>query len=368
MSRKLRIVFFAHSFRSDWNNGNAHFLRGLARELGRLGHAVTCYEHSENWSHAHLIEVEGGRGAGSVEAFTVGYPDLRVELMHDRDGELRSLLRDADIALVHEWHAPEFMAKLLDARQGLGCKLLFHDTHHRASSSPEQIRRLQVDCFDGVIAFGEALRAIYRERFGLERVWTLHEAADTTVFFPQPKAKVNDVVWIGNWGDDERSMELCEYLVEPARRLKSYRFLVHGVRYPREGLAALRSASIAFHGYLPNLAAAAVYGESRLTLHVPRQHYAGAMVGIPTIRVFEALASGIPLISAPWEDSEALFRPGDFRMVHSGLEMGAAIEELLSDDAAAAQQAGAGRETILARHTCRNRAEEFTGICEEVLA
>jgi spore maturation protein CgeB len=92
------------------------------------------------------------------------------------------------------------------------------------------------------------------------------------------------------------------------------------------------------------------------------------MVGIPTIRVFEALASGIPLISAPWEDSEALFRPGDFRMVHSGLEMGAAIEELLSDDAAAAQQARAGRETILARHTCRHRAEEFTGICEEVLA
>jgi spore maturation protein CgeB len=33
--------------------------------------------------------------------------------------------------------------------------------------------------------------------------------------------------------------------------------------------------------------------------------------GIPTIRVFEALACGIPLVSAPWDDSEHLFRPGE---------------------------------------------------------
>src|ERR1700761_9106267 len=120
MSRKLRIVFFAHSFRSDWNNGNAHLLRGLARELGRLGHAVTCYEHSENWSHANLIEVEGELGVASVEAFARCYADLRVELLHGGDEELRSVLRNTDVALVHEWNAPEFMARLLDARQGLG--------------------------------------------------------------------------------------------------------------------------------------------------------------------------------------------------------------------------------------------------------
>ena len=92
---------------------------------------------------------------------------------------------------------------LLDVREKAGFKLLFHDTHHRASSSPEQIGLFGTDRFDGVIAFGEALRAIYRERFGLERVWTLHEAADTTVFKPHPgSAKKQDVVWIGNWGDD----------------------------------------------------------------------------------------------------------------------------------------------------------------------
>ena len=38
MPAKLRLAYFAHSFRSDWNNGNAHFLRGLMRAMVRMGH------------------------------------------------------------------------------------------------------------------------------------------------------------------------------------------------------------------------------------------------------------------------------------------------------------------------------------------
>jgi spore maturation protein CgeB len=44
-----------------------------------------------------------------------------------------------------------------------------------------------------------------------------------------------------------------------------------------------------------------------------------ALPGIPTIRVFEALACGIPLVSAPWDDAEGLFRPGeDFLVARDG--------------------------------------------------
>jgi spore maturation protein CgeB len=44
MNQKLNIALFAHSMVSDWNHGNAHFLRGLMRELVRMGHTVRCYE------------------------------------------------------------------------------------------------------------------------------------------------------------------------------------------------------------------------------------------------------------------------------------------------------------------------------------
>ena len=91
------------------------------------------------------------------------------------------------------------------------------------------------------------------------------------------------------------------------------------------------------------------------------------MSGIPTIRVFEALACGIPLISAPWQDSQGLFRPGDITFVRSGEQMATQIGRLLSDSPRADAQAASGLETVLARHTCAHRALELTNICYEVL-
>ena len=109
-------------------------------------------------------------------------------------------------------------------------------------------------------------------------------------------------------------------------------------------------------------------GASCLTVHIPRQQYSSAMRGIPTIRVFEALACGIPLISAPWEDCEALFTPGDFLMVDDSAGMQAAMQALLGNPELAKAQAAQGLATVRARHTCAHRADELTAICEEVCA
>lgn len=373
MLRKLRIAYFAHAVRSDWNNGNAHFLRGLLRALGQCGHNVRTFEPSDEWSIRNLRgEREGER---SLREFEETYPDLPVYTYDlagidvlDNFEHWRGLLRDIDIVILHEWNPPRMAEHLLALRESLGFRLLFHDTHHRASSSPEQIRSLRVDRTDGVLAFGEELRTIYRDRFNITRVWTFHEGADTTVFYPnRGAAKRTDAVWIGNWGDDERSAEICKFLLRPAAEIPERRFNVFGVRYPQQALTALKWAGVHYGGYLPNLDCPAVYAASRLTVHIPRQQYTQAMTGIPTIRVFEALACGIPLISAPWRDSESLFRPGDFWMVHTTGEMKEALRTLLIDERAAEQQAAQGLATVLARHTCSHRAEQLTSICEEVL-
>jgi spore maturation protein CgeB len=373
MSRKFRIAYFAHAIRSDWNNGNAHFLRGLLQSLRQCGNEVEIFEPADGWSIENLRQEE--KGDQSLRQFEDTYPDLHASTYSaaDLDGagaahRWRNTLRDIDIVIVHEWNPPQLAHHLLELREKLGFRLLFHDTHHRASSSPEQIRLFGTDRFDGVLAFGEALRTIYRDRFNIQRVWTLHEAADTTVFRPfSDVEKKRDVVWIGNWGDDERSTEICQFLLRPAEELQQYRFAIYGVRYPADALRALESAAVEYGGYLPNLESPAVYAESRITMHIPRQQYAGAMSGIPTIRVFEALACGIPLISAPWPDTERLFREGDFRLVRNTKESIAAMECLLRNEKVAVEQARRGRDTVLARHTCMHRAQELTAICEEVV-
>ncbi len=363
------ICMFVHSLRSDWNNGNAHFLRGLARGLVSLGHDVRTYEPQNGWSYENLLTEQ--KGAASLEQFAISYPELDVRL-YAPDQEMVKQLADellhADIVIVHEWCEPQVVAAVLELRDALGFKALFLDTHHRASSSPQEIERLQIRRFDGILAFGEALRRIYRDRLGMSRAWTLHEAADISRFHPLHRAKTTDCVWIGNWGDEERTRELHEYLIEPARALHLPNFEVYGVRYPEQAQRDLASAGIAYKGYLPNLSAACVYAHSMLTLHIPRQQYAEALAGIPTIRVFEALACGIPLVCSPWQDTEKLFDPHTFMMARNGKEMAAMISELLADSSAREQLAQAGLECILQRHTCAHRAEQLTEICEEVLA
>jgi spore maturation protein CgeB len=370
MTGKLSFRFFAHSWISDWNHGNAHFLRGLASELVKQGHEVRCYEERGGWSMLSLAQEGTEAVATAVLDFKRAFPNLDVR-QYSNDSGLGDFLvrelRGADVVVVHEWNSPEVVTNILALKAKLGFRALFHDTHHRAYTNPREVLRFPLEEFDGVLAFGEAIRKIYSEAFGVKRVWTFHEAADTSHFFPAQLDKDTDVTWIGNWGDEERTRELEEFLISPAAGLRDYKFVVHGVRYPNDALARLSQSGIEFRGYLPNLRAAEMYSRSRISLHVPRRFYANGLSGIPTIRVFEALAAGSPLVCSPWSDSEGLFRPGqDYICVTNKTAMIDELKNLLRDDAARQQLATCGLETIRARHTCAHRAQQLQEICREL--
>jgi spore maturation protein CgeB len=371
MSSRIRFRIFAHSWISDWNHGNAHFLRGLASELIRLGHEVRCYEELGSWSLNGLMK-EGEAGSMAVEQFRGEFPQLDVRFYQRGETLQESLaheLRDADIVIVHEWTDPHIANSILSFKTKFGFRALFHDTHHRACTNAGEILRFPLHLFDGVLAFGEPLRRIYLDGFGVPRAWTFHEAADIAHFHPIDDACDTDLVWIGNWGDEERTRELMEYLVEPVAELRNCKTLAYGVRYSEEGRRALAEAGIEYRGYLASLMTPQAYSRSALSLHVPRRQYTNGLSGIPTIRVFEALACGATLISAPWSDVEQLFRPGeDFIVVNSGSEMKTKIQRLLRDDSARRQIGANGRATILERHTCAHRAQQLVEICEGLSA
>jgi spore maturation protein CgeB len=370
MKDKLRFRCFAHSWVSDWNHGNAHFLRGLMHELVALGHEVRCYEQLGSWSLNNLVQQEGTRAIESIDSFRQTYRELDIRFYNDDanlDPFLRKELNGADIVIVHEWNEPHIVNTVLALKDELKFRALFHDTHHRAYTRPGEILRVQLNRFDGVLAFGEAIRRIYADGFGVPHAWTFHEAADVDTFKPLRLPKTMDVIWIGNWGDGERTSELEEFLIGPAEEPPKRRIVVHGVRYPKEALVRLAMGGIDFRGYLPNLSTPQAYAQARVALHVPRRQYSNGLSGIPTIRVFEALACGIPLICSPWTDVEGLFRPGeDYLIVPDGSFMKAEIERLLRDSRARHQIADNGLETIRSRHTCHHRAEQLLEICREI--
>jgi spore maturation protein CgeB len=369
---KIRFHIFAHSWVSDWNHGNAHFLRGLARELMVLGHSVTCYEQLGGWSLTNLVRQEGQRAVGAIDDFRREFSALNIQF-YNNDSTFHefaaSNLRAAEVVIIHEWNDPQVVNSILELKKTYGFKVLLHDTHHRAYTNPREILQFRLDLFDGVLAFGEAIRRIYADGFGIPRTWTFHEAADVSRFKPIRTAQDIDVVWVGNWGDEERTKELQEYLVEPAASEPRRLTVAHGVRYPEHAVQTLKDAGIEYRGYLPNLSAPRIYGSSKLALHVPRRQYANGLSGIPTIRVFEALACGIPLLCSPWEDVEHLFRPGeDYLCLPDGEKMKAEIEHLLKDDAARAQLSANGMRTVCERHTCHHRALQLVDVCQELFA
>jgi spore maturation protein CgeB len=371
MKQKLKIALFCHSLVSDWNHGNAHFLRGLMRELVRMGHQVRCYEELGSWSLTNLMKNEGDRGIEAVDAFHGLYPELDIRFYQSGDAQFPQLLEDelkeTQLVLLHEWNDSRVVNSVLALKEKLGFIALFHDSHHRAYTNAAEILKFHLHLVDGVLAFGEPIRRIYADGFGVPRVWTFHEAADIDQFKPLRRKKEIDVVWIGNWGDEERTRELEEFLIGPAAGMPDCLVVAHGVRYPEVALQKLKSANIEYRGYLPNLFSPQVYAESMVAVHVPRRQYTNGLAGIPTIRVFEALACGIPLVCAPWSDEEKLFRPGeDYLVVDDGEAMAAELRRLMHDTKARQQLAENGLKTIRARHTCKHRAEELMSIYEEI--
>jgi spore maturation protein CgeB len=356
----MRVVMFYHSLASDWNHGNAHFLRGVAGELARRGHEVTVLEPADGWSRSQL---QREHGADALERYHEAYPQLS-STTYGAEPDLDRLLSGADLVLVHEWNDPSLVRAVGEHRRLVGgYGLLFHDTHHRSVSAPAEMAAYDLRAYDGVLAFGEVVRQRYLDEGWASRVWTWHEAADVRVFHPVSGVpSEGDLVWIGNWGDEERTAELEEFLIEPVEHL-GLRARVHGVRYPREALGRLARARIIYGGWLPNHAVPGVFARFRATVHIPRRPYVRDLPGIPTIRVFEALACGIPLVCAPWEDAEGLFDPGaDYLVARTGAEMQRHLSELLADPAAARAMAAHGLRTVLARHTCAHRVDELLAI------
>jgi spore maturation protein CgeB len=362
----MRVVVFCHSLLSDWNHGNAHFLRGVVTELVARGHRVTVHEPRAAWSVENLVRDHGEEALALAGAV---YPAVRPRRYDAATLDLDAALDGADLVLVHEWNDPELVARIGAKRKaGARCRVLFHDTHHRSVTEPEAMARYDLSGYDGVLAFGAAVKDVYERRGWARRAWVWHEAADVRVFHPPGAAvrREGDVVWIGNWGDDERTSELRELLLSPLADLGLVA-KVHGVRYPEHALAELSRRGIAYGGWLPNFRVPEVFARFTMTVHVPRRPYATALPGIPTIRVFEALACGIPLVSGPWDDVESLFSPGDdFLVARSGDEMRAQMRRLLADADLRSTIAVRGRDTILRRHTCGHRVDELTSIARSL--
>src|ERR1700685_2316380 len=103
----MRLAMFYHSLVSDWNHGNAHFLRGVASELLPRGHEVQIFEPEDSWSRENLLR-EAGEDA--ILSFHRAFPNLGSTRYRVDDLRLEKWLDGVDLAIVHEWNSPALIA------------------------------------------------------------------------------------------------------------------------------------------------------------------------------------------------------------------------------------------------------------------
>ena len=356
----MKIVTFAHSLASCWNHGNAHFLRGLLRELVRRGHDVVAFERADGWSRHNLVR---DHGQSPLARFAALFPELTA--VHYTDGaDVSAMLDGADLAIVHEWTDPELVREIGAVRKRSGKFLLLFTTPTTARSAmPRHSGRstcpATTACSPSAPPSPRSTAAVDGETASSSSTRRRTSRRSRRPPTRAPRRR-RGLVWIGNWGDEERS-ELHTYLLRPARDA-GISLDVYGVRYPDAARQALETHGARYHGWVANTDVPSVFGRHLATVHVPRRPYTQALPGIPTIRVFEALACGIPLVSAPWRDEEGLFRPGrDFLLASSEEDMRQA-DALAADPDLRAALAASGLARIRERHTCAHRADELLAI------
>src|SRR5947209_1368101 len=143
----MRFVIFAHSLVSDWNHGNAHFLRGITTELISRGHQVDVYEPADGWSRSNLLQ-EGGERA--IADFEQAYPLARSKYYDPASFDPADVLRQADVVIVHEWNSHQLVRRIGEHHaDNPNYRLFFHDTHHRSATNPSAMSAYQLQHYDG---------------------------------------------------------------------------------------------------------------------------------------------------------------------------------------------------------------------------
>ena len=102
----MNIALFYHSLASDWNHGNAHFLRGVTTALIEKGHSVKVYEPENSWSRENLIR---DHGEAKAEEYKKYYPLLETTFYNAENPDYDKMLSDVDIVIVHEWNEPQLV-------------------------------------------------------------------------------------------------------------------------------------------------------------------------------------------------------------------------------------------------------------------
>lgn len=353
--RPLRIVVLGLSITSSWGNGHATTYRSLLRALGERGHDVLFLERDAPWyaRHRDLTEV----------------PYARIALyasLEELDQHFTSAVRDADLVLVGSYVPDGIAIGDWVTRTAHGAAAFYDiDTPVTLAAVEDgtcaYLTRALIPRYAMYLSFtgGPTLTRLELE-LGSPRALALYCSVDAAVYGPELRPARWDLGYMGTYADD-RQAALQHLLVEPARREPARRFAVAGPQYP----ASIEWApNIDRLEHLPPDRHRAFYNEMAFTLNVTRRHMREAGWS-PSVRLFEAAACGVPIISDAWEGIDELFeRDHEILIAHDGEDVVRYLTDLGEGERRAI--GARARARVQRSHTAAHRATELERYLREL--
>ena len=350
----MHIVILGLSITSSWGNGHATTYRALVRELVRRGHDVLFLERDVPWYAAHRDP--SGTWPGRTELYA-SLDDLRERFTSE--------VRKADLVVVGSYvpQGVDVGAWVQGTAKGVTA---FYDI-----DTPVTLAKLERGDFEYLaphlvpgyqlyLSFtgGPTLQRIERE-LGSPAARPLYCSCDSELYGPCEGRPRWDLGYLGTYSDDRQPV-LERLMLDAARGWPEGRFVVAGPQYP-EGLAWPPNVERAQH--LPPPEHAAFYTAQRFTLNVTRADMVRAGHS-PSVRLFEAAACGVPIISDAWEGLDTFFRPGlEILVSRDARETLSYLRELPESERQAVGQRARAR--VLAEHTAAHRARTLERYARE---
>jgi spore maturation protein CgeB len=345
--RSLDIVILGLAVTSSWGNGHATTYRALIRGLTQRGHRVLFLERDVPW---YATRRDQWQCSGCTIELYNGIEDLH---------RYANITRTADVAILGSF-VPEGVAVgnwLLETASGVTAFYDIDTPVTLAKLARQDYEYLSPDLiagFDLYLSFtgGPTLERLEQE-YKSRCARALYCAVDPELYFPESLEPRYDLGYMGTYSIDRQPV-LERLLIEPARQWPGGRFVVAGPQYP---------ANIDWPANVGRLEHVApqehrrFYNSQRYTLNVTREDMVRAGYA-PSVRLFEAAACGVLVISDWWQGLDEFFIPGEEILVSKGPEETLKHMRYL-DEHTRAEIAAAARRKVLAHHTCQHRAAEL---------
>jgi spore maturation protein CgeB len=349
------VVVLGLSITSSWGNGHATTYRSLVRALAERGHDVTFLERDVPW-YAHNRDLSDA-------------PYARIALYATVD-ELRdrftAAVRDADLVIVGSY-VPDGIAIGEWVTQTARGATAFYDIDTPVTlaavedGSCEYLSKNLIPRYAMYLSFtgGPTLARLELE-LGSPRALPLYCSVDPAVYGPELRRPRWDLGYMGTYSDD-RQPALSRLLIEPARREPGLKFAVAGPQYP---------ASIEWAPNIERLEHLApdrhrtFYNQLAFALNITRQHMRTAGWS-PSVRLFEAAACGVPIISDAWDGIDELFEPDhEILIAHDADDVVRYLNELGDGERRAIGARACAR--VRSSHTAAHRALDLERYVQEL--